>query len=211
MISDRYQLIFVHIPKCGGTSFESIIWDDSERTEENLWMGIVDKYHNKYQTGGLQHLKSLQIRHCIGRRKFDDYFKFALVRNPFSKAVSQFKSMSERRDLRKFIGMKKNDNFLAYLEKISNRSHVQWEQQVSFIYDYYGNCLVDYVGKFEEIDLAFKDVAKRVGLHSSKELPHINKSNSFEDYRSYYCEKSRALVEDMYKEDIDVFGYSFAM
>ena len=57
MISYKNNCIFVHIPKTGGTSIESLIWKNNKsRSVENLWMGFVDDYHNKYQTGGLQHL-----------------------------------------------------------------------------------------------------------------------------------------------------------
>ena len=62
MLSHKYKCIFVHIPKCGGSSIENILWPDKEdRKESNLWMGFISKYHNKYQTGGLQHLQARQI------------------------------------------------------------------------------------------------------------------------------------------------------
>jgi len=209
MISDKYKLIFVHIPKCGGTSIESLIWKDHERNEKNLWMGFLDKYYNKYQTGGLQHLKALQIRHHIGRKKFNQYFKFSLVRNPYARSVSQFRYMKKREDLRNFIGLNIDDTFLAYLRKIHSRSHVQWEQQVSFLYDYYGNCLMDFVGRLEDINGLIDCLNSRTNLPPIKKIPHLNNSDSAYNYKKHFCQESREIVEDLYKEDIDILGYSF--
>ena len=150
MISYKHQCIFVHIPRTGDTSFERIIWPKKEdKTELNLWMGFVTEYNNKYQTGGLQHLFANQIRQEVGDDVFCRYFKFAIVRNPWDKAVSQYLYMKKRMDLRDFIGMSEGDSFKKYLSLIQKRLHVQWESQHKFLYDANKKLMVDFVGRFE--------------------------------------------------------------
>jgi hypothetical protein len=206
VISHSHRCIFVHIPKTGGSSIESLIWPEA-RTLDDLWMGFIDKYHNKYQTGGLQHLLATQIRSEVGPEIFASYYKFSLVRNPWDRAVSQFASMAGREDLREFIGMKKDDSFKTYLSLIGRRRHVQWEPQVSFLHDSAGDSLVDYVGRFETFGASACHVLKAIGLEA-KTIPHTQKSERGA-YAAYYDDESREMIADMYKRDIQAFGYSF--
>lgn len=205
MISHSHKCIFVHIPKCGGSSLEAVIWP-GERTESDLWMGFIDRYHNKYQTGGLQHLHADQILADAGEVVFHSYFKFAFVRNPFDKAVSQFVYMRTRPDLRDFVGMNENDSFSQYLDLISTRTHVQWEPQSNFLFDANGTSLVDFVGRFEAFPADTRRVLDRLKL--SQEIPHLNRGAHL-DYATYYNEHDIARVERLYARDLVAFDYRF--
>lgn len=206
MISDQYRCIFVHIPRTGGTSIEDVIWP-KERTERDLWMGFRDRYHNKYQTGGLQHLLARQIRQEVGQRRFDIYFKFSFVRNPFDRAISQFSYMRRRDDLREFIGMGEHDDFEKYLHLIRDKKHVQWEEQWRFVYEA-SACLMDFVARFENIDADAAVILSRLGIDGAV-LPHRNKSDRRVDYRAYYNDHTKNLVAKMYEKDLELFGYRF--
>lgn len=207
MISRPYRCIFVHIPKTGGTSIENLIWP-GPRTTAELWMGFVDKFHNKYQTGGLQHLLASQIRTEVGGELFTRYYKFSIVRNPWDKAVSQFSSMETREDLRGFIGMKSGDSFKKYLELIAKKKHVQWEPQVNFLRDGNGESLIDYVGRFESFTESVLHALNAIGI-SAKSIPHENASRRG-PYQQYYDSESREMIATQYAGDIEAFGYRFA-
>lgn len=206
MISNPHRCIFVHIPRCAGSSVESMIWPGPRR-EEELWMGFVDRYRNKYQTGGLQHLLAGQIRKEVGREVFAAYFKFTVVRNPFDRLVSQFAYMSRREDLREFVGMGKDASFAGYLACIRRRSHVQWEPQTSFLVDDDGSLLVDYVVRFESLERDLSQVLARLKMTAAVP-PHVNASDRGA-YQAYYTAETRAEVEEMYSDDLDRFGYEF--
>lgn len=206
MISRKHKCIFVHIPKSAGNSIQRVIWPERWR-KKDLWGGIVYPYHNKYQTGGLQHLLASQIRQEVGDRRFYSYFKFAIVRNPFDRAVSQFAYMKRNSALRGFIGMKEDTSFAEYVTLIQRRRHVQWEPQCSFVYDDDGALLVDFVGRFETLDRDMSKVFARLGLEGHA-LPRSNASVRG-PYREYYTPETRAQIEDMYRDDLDRFGYSF--
>jgi len=74
------------------------------------------------------------------------------------------------------------------------------------ITDARGNLLVDFVGAYEDLAGDFSEVARVIGIQT--ELPHIN-SSVHKDYRTYYNERTRAIVEEHFQPDIERFGYSF--
>lgn len=107
--------------------------------------------------------------------------------------------------------------------------------QCEFIYDGRNECLVDYVGRFEVLSEAMDYVGKQVGLDDVS-LPKVNKSTSefhpfdhslgslfryklvklvkrrgtlLDDHRSYYDDESILRVAELYRRDIDLFGYEF--
>lgn len=186
-------------------SIEAVIWP-GERSVEDLWMGFVSEYHNKYQTGGLQHLLAAQIRQEVGDNVFRSYFKFAFVRNPWDRAVSQYAYMRTRPDLRAFIGMGEEDEFKKYLELIQKREHVQWMPQHRFIFGGHGERLVNYLGRFEHLERDAAYALARIGLTGAA-IPHLNAS-SRRPLSAYYDREATEMVAQLYADDIRIFGYA---
>lgn len=208
MVSHEWKTIFVHIPKTGGSSIEQIIWPiEKGRTEAELWMGFKDTYHNKYQTGGLQHLLAEQIRHVLGDQIFYGYFKFSIVRNPWDKALSQYRYMAKRPDLMGFISMNEKDCFKRYLERIQLKEHVQWMPQYRFVMSASGDFLADYIGRFEAFNHAVQAVTRRIGLPCHV-IPHLNAGDAFGV--RFLDQESCEWIAELYKEDISIFGYSLS-
>jgi hypothetical protein len=65
---------------------------------------------------------------------------------------------------------------------------------------------VDYIGKYENLQDDFDEICRQIGINAS--LTHKNKSKH-KDYREYYNDYTRNLIEEAFKEDIEMFGYSF--
>jgi hypothetical protein len=207
MISHKHKCIFIHIPRCGGSSIEDIIWP-KRRTVAELWMGFTSRYHNKYQTGGLQHLFGKHIEIEVGHKLFAEYFKFSFIRNPWDRAVSQFHFMKKRPDLREFIGLSLSDSFKKYLDLIHEKTHVQWEQQHKFILDAQGKPIVDFLGRFENYKQDVKFVLRKLGLNR-KTIPHSNPTDH-RPYYEYYDNEAVEMVHSLYERDIALFGYTFS-
>ena len=207
VISQKHQCIFVHIPKCGGSSIEDVVWP-GVRTEQDLWMGFVDEFRNRHQTGGLQHLCAHQIRDEVGEEQYLQFWKFAFVRNPFDRAVSQFVYMNRRPDLRRFLGMSEGASFGEYLQLITETQHVQWKPQSSFILDpETGEIMVDFVARFERYSTDARAIFDRLGIRVGV-VPHANQGLRG-NYRDYYSEADRKMVQALCGDDLEIFQYLF--
>ena len=64
-----------------------------------------------------------------------------------------------------------------------------------------------FIGKFENLQSDFNKICEIIGIKKEK-LPLINNTNK-EDYKSYYTEETKKIIQKAYKKDIEMFNYSF--
>ncbi|MEI9907318.1 MAG: sulfotransferase family 2 domain-containing protein [Actinomycetota bacterium] len=168
-------------------------------------MGFIDEFHNQYSTGGLQHLTAELIRAVVGDVKFQSFTKFSVVRNPYTKAASQFQYMKTRADLRKFVGMEMETSFEKYLELITKIDHVQWSKQSSFIYSSAGEMLVDHVLRFENFPTEIDQFLRSLDVPFD-EIPHLNRS-IYQEGEKLLTPGAISAINEIYEEDFEFFGY----
>jgi len=147
---------------------------------------------------------------------WDEYFKFSFVRNPWSRMVSMSKFP--------FYGCVVENNLLgidSYINKFSpveidprsasekDRSSIPVIQDAVYL-----NILneeLDFIGRFENLQEDLDTVYEKIG-HPGKKLPHHTKSKPCirkNSYTLYYGPKTREVVGNLYKKDIEHFGYEF--
>ena len=218
MISKKHNCIFIHIPKTGGTSIENMIWAPEEKIKENLYGGggglnepfikkLLKPRANKHQTGGLQHLLAKQVKKEVNNKFFAQALKFTMVRNPWDKVISQYKYMFTKNSLMKYIGMDKNTKLIQYLELISKKKHVQWEDQHKFFLDDNGETIVNHILKFENFNMEVSKILNKLDIEFDAIL-HLNKGIR-KHYSEYYDNETKEFVADMYSQDIKLLGYSY--
>ena len=78
--------------------------------------------------------------------------------------------------------------------------------QKDFITDLNDNYIIDFVGRFEDIDNSFECICNTLGIKSK--LHHTNKSKH-SDYRHYYDKEAKEIIARSFAEDITKFKYSF--
>ncbi|MBA3705725.1 MAG: sulfotransferase family 2 domain-containing protein, partial [Bacteroidetes bacterium] len=96
-INHKYEIIFIHIPKTGGTSIESFFemtqpdnfcfyrWDKDQIgfLEEHKGLSNSEKMNYEPQHYPLEVLKDLV-------KGYNNYFKFSFTRNPYTKLLSEY-------------------------------------------------------------------------------------------------------------------------
>jgi hypothetical protein len=149
------------------------------------------------------HPRLRDVRDVLDRAEFDRLFKFTFVRNPWDWQVSLYHYALQSPRHPQYKLMKSMADFDAYLEW---RVSEDLKLQSNFVCDEDGNLLVDYLGRFENLNDDFKHVCGKVGIPYN--LPFINQSKR-RHYAEYYSDRGRALIEEAFAPDIERFGYRF--
>jgi hypothetical protein len=166
-------------------------------------LGLLDPAKGFHNKGIHVHSSAREIKEKLPKKIYDTYFKFAFVRNPWDWQVSLYHYMLQTPVHFQYDLAKSLKDFDHYLEWRVNEDK---NLQKDFVTDHNGNLIVDFIGRFENIEKDFEYICKKLDLRCS--LPHVNRSHH-RDYRTYYNEKTKQLIYDHFKEDIDFFGYTF--
>ena len=181
MIYHKFKVIFLHVPRTGGTSimnkFKSLnVKLDKERSHKN-WKYYIDVY---------------------GKDVFQEYFKFAVIRNPYQKVFSSYCFRPR--------GYKDFTKWLEWIVTLrdKNRNHILGSHFV-----WIGNKIItDDLIRFENFQNDWKRICNKIGIDSK--IRHLNSSNlSQRNYRNYYTNKAKKIVEKYFYKDIEYFKYKF--
>lgn len=210
VISKTKKLIFFHIPKNAGTSISSVLLKNEKYYYS--WV-ILSKVLKKFKKPDIFFFDNFQkkihlftshetvasIEKKISNKIFSNFFKFAIVRNPYSRFVSRYNYLISLNKLKKV-------SFSEFLEKHIKLSLVA-DKQYQFLLN--NNCEigVDKIIKFEKIDEEFFKLKEKFNLDLS-EFKKLNVSTR-DNYKDYYDYNTKNLVKEFCKEDLSFFNYSF--
>lgn len=160
---------------------------------------------------GRQHLPWWVYQQASPKR-FEKFYKFAFVRNPFDRALSGYSYLkvggNQMEDIAIAEYLCKYNSFDEFVVgELLNGSmiyHPIFRPQSWYLCDWKGVIKVNYWGKFETIGVDFENVAQALCLKNFNGLPIVNKSPKKVDKIG---SKSKSIIADLYKEDFKYFGY----
>lgn len=176
MLSSQYKIIFIHIPRTGGSSIERSFGVD-------MWQSTPNE----------KHLSAFEVKVKVGKERWEEYYKFTVIRNPWDRVISLMNSG--------YYG--KYSNLYEFLIKYEPAAH-EYKN-----YQYYKilNAKLDYIVRFENLQKDADFVRKKIGLSPSV-LPHHEKSEH-NSYITYYNCETFSIVNYLYWVDIRKYDYSF--
>ena len=209
IVSHKHRFIFLKTRKTAGTSLEialsrlcgpdDIITPISDR-DEVLRKELGGRGpQNCEPTSGrapVNHMPASGVRRLVGPEVWDEYFTFAVERNPWDQVASSYSYSNRRR--------RWNVQFGAFvrsprLDKLARNQH---------IYRLGGQVAVDRVCLFESLDRDVAEVCDLLGL-PPLELPHAKASPNRRHYRELYDPSDVEVVRRVFSKTIETFGYEF--
>jgi len=209
ILSHQKQFIFIHLYKVAGASIKKALDQYNDRRGSDFspvdnFKFFLGKKFGRLSVLAIDHLKASEIKAKINPEIFDAYFKFCFVRNPWDWQVSLYHFMLQDKEHREHSLINKMNSFEDYLKW---RVNGNYELQKDFIYDKMGNKLVDFVGKFENLQNDFDVICDEIKIPRVA-LPHVNTSTHLY-YKEYYNDRTKDLIFKTFREDIELFKYAF--
>ncbi|RYB88975.1 hypothetical protein EUA06_17860 [Nocardioides glacieisoli] len=204
--SHRHRFVFVKTRKTAGTSLEialsrhcgpdDIVTRISPADEElRAAAGGVPPQNDDTSPSSYAHMGARRVVKVIGRETWDDYFTFAVERNPFDVVASSWRYSARKPSFTKsfaeFVRTPRRLDRLALNERL---------------YRMDGQVVVDRVYRYEELPAAVEDLSQRLGL--DLDLPHA-KQGSGPHYRKLYGPGDAEIVAERFRRTIREFGYEF--
>ena len=230
MVSHKHKCIFIHIPKCAGTTVE-----------------VYLRSHAKSQKQTKMRERGEELARAINL--YPEYFTFTFVRNPFDRFVSYyFYGLRERRqrndpysyrNFREYIdliaelldmgnrGREPNRKFGVHQIELKDLKYEKYhtKRQVDFLLDghpkvYFGvrrlnDAPCSFIGRYESFERDFFQVTDLLGIPRHPLLPwnvsgeRLLDNGKKRHYSAYFDKTTRRLVEDLYAEDLEALGYEF--
>lgn len=214
------QVIFIAIPKTGTTTVRDQLRQEGDALIPNPHLNIIQvrdaiyAYLLKISLGNNYGFPTKDVPSDADIRAraneiFDSFFKFSAVRNPWARAVSLYAR-------RETVQMRNKLSFEAFCERHfyasdTCRHPTLHKNQLDWLCDETGKCIMDYVYKLEDFTTAMEQIADRTDgrVRLTYRKLNANPSSPSRRYRELYSERARKIVSERFQKDIDFFKYTF--
>lgn len=214
MISHKYKIIYIHIPKCAGTSIENLFGAhpfDNRKPNYNVLTGWCPKRKIYLQHATAEELLNLGL---IDINTWSSYYKFAIVRDPWSRSYSDYFWMRKETGIKDsfFNYLNKKGKYKPIFDKIDPLKYRGDHLLPQFDFICIDNkIVVDKICKFENLFEDFKDIQYYLNSNKFDRIPHKQKGNNknFPHYSLFYNNKTKNLIKKIYNNDIKLFEYHY--
>ena len=212
LVLEELRAIYVNIPKTGCTSVKKFF------SSYYNWK-VVENVHQRESD-----IYSYIINKDISSKKYDEFYKFSFVRNPFSRLYSAFKDKIKpgiehpvfidcvEIGLYK-LGLRKEHSFSQFVNLVcstpSELLDLHVKPQWQFIFTSDNEKIVNDLYRFEDFSAEMLRLTQRLGIHIKLEdIPHENRAQvRLDEYKQFYDIDTITAVAKRYDKDFEIFGY----
>lgn len=185
ILSDRHRFVFIHVPKCAGTSVRNAVL--SFHDADSRFLKLVER-HPELGEIDYRHLPLPLLRDLDPEAfgKLQEYESYALLRDPYQRFQS---AMSQRAKMylgKEFAQLSDDEiraetrKVMAYLQSdpaVISPEYIHFSRQSAFV-RINGERLVRNLYPVEHLDLFVQALTRQIGI-DSLELGHANKTTVF--------------------------------
>lgn len=207
LFSERYQFLFVHIPKTAGTAIRRALEPYSTLNSRSGLAKQLSRLPVRQSAEAVSfrlHVTARWARRKLPREQFEAWCKFAVVRNPFDRAVSHYHWQSQDRGQR-YFARTQGMSFKHFLDDMRRRQVWHDHSQARYICDEAGVMLIDRMLRFEALTLQFNALMSEIGVAATLA---VHNASRHDPYEAYYDEEARQMVVDLFARDFELLGYS---
>ena len=187
MISHLQKCLFIHIPCTAGSTIEKLIigkdWQLVDPRTKHMGWYLSYIHYKKY---------------------WSNYFKFSIVRNPFDLMISLYSKSRPNKDMEEIT-------FKEYIMLCDRFKSLNWEHPLNRIQlPLHKNLLhMQFIGKFENIEQDWGTISKMLKIKCSWTREKLHENKRDKNYRKYYDEETKELVQNLFAEDLERYNYEF--
>ncbi len=216
LLSNRYNFLYVHIAKTGGTSvraaLKSLQWRDPYYLAQFVCSRLSHLTGHRIAAKLPRHAKIIAAHEMLPKEFFDGLYKFAFVRNPWDLQVSSYHHLKRERPHL----LEGHESFADFTRwKLNPERPYQYHLdtaitlQTDYLVDLHGQLLTDYIGRYESLHADFDHICRKLAVPTPA-LPHKRQATDrSRDYRSYYDDALAEQVGKYFRRDIELLNYRF--
>jgi len=211
IVSHKYKFIYIPIAKTGCTTLLNMI---AELIHQSQIHKFRTNSHRDVHTKRKEIFNTSDSEICVDSsnaiQKYQNYFKFAFFRNPFTRIHSCYVDKLslntygfDNNLIDRYKDMYRGMSFYDFLNIVKNLGNQEMDEHFRPQYTFLQIDSLDFVGKLENIHDDWRVIEKRLFLPHLT-LPQYNKTQKMD----YYTEESEHLVRQIYVRDFKLCGYN---
>ncbi|WP_158284814.1 sulfotransferase family 2 domain-containing protein [Hoeflea marina] len=211
LYSLTHKFIFIHVPKTAGLSITRLLRPASlpsrPRSQFRRVLSKLPIPERPEKAYFPMHTTARWSRLKYGAERFDAFYTFALLRNPYDLFVSRYNFIlngQTHHNAARYSAM----SFLDFARVEKDKLRFGARDQTSMLDDGSGRIIVRNLFRFENLEASVSRICADIGVSPEAPLPRAHVMPRAH-YSSYYSDESRAIVETIYGRDLKAFGYEF--